>query len=203
MKRFFYLLPSLLLLAGCASLGGNQPVPNKVSSLPSAWNLQGKLASQGVGAANFNWVQVGKDSEIRIHAPLGAGAARVVVKGGQLQVDTGDKQYSHDEAWQWLSANGLGVPYQALPYWIQGLPYKKMNYRRLADNVFEQAGWRITLRKLGSTHCRVLPERMVIENGEVRLKFGGMRWQWETSANSSAPSLFNKAELASEACSHG
>lgn len=203
MKRFFYLLPSLLLLAGCASFGGGKQLGNSAAPLPSNWTLQGKLASRGVGAANFSWAQNGRDSDIRIHAPLGAGAAHIVVKNGELWVDAGDQQYSHDEAWQWLRANGLGVPYRALPHWVQGLPYAKMAHRRVAENVFEQAGWQITLRKLGTTNCRVLPERMVIEKADLRLKFGGMRWQWSGASDQGGPSLFSQSKSAAEGCAHG
>jgi|GEM_PF-2255667 len=196
------------LLAGCATVGP-KPLQNSAypeSALPAQWQLEGKLASTGLGAANFTWQQQGSDLFIAIHAPLGAGAARIRLVDGKLAVSSGDGDYGDQAAREWLALNGLAVPYQALPYWVQGLPHPDLSITPVATKTsyvksFEQAGWQITVKRRRAVACVNLPERMEIRRAEVRLKFGGMRWQWQRPAERGGPQLFSKPQVAA-ACAH-
>jgi outer membrane lipoprotein LolB len=187
-QAFFSVL-LLALLSACSSLPSQPLNEQRQSALPSQWQLQGKLASKGLGAAVFNWQQQGRDSVITISAPLGAGAARIRYQDGRLSVQSGEQQLQNAEARQWLQANGLTVPLDALAAWVQGLPAAGMPFHRVPEaDVFTQAGWKITVRKWQSQQCARLPSRLKVENGAgATLKLGGLRWRWQTE---SAPSLF-------------
>ena len=194
----------LLNVAGCVMTGSNEPgvleplYPE--SALPEQWRLQGKLATSGLGAANFSWQQNADDLTIAIHAPLGAGAAKVKLQEGKLSVVTSEGDYADQEARAWLAANGLAVPLEALALWIQGLPYRHLPTQSVATKpnyvkAFKQAGWVVTVKRQRQQQCLNLPDRMEIQQGELRLKFGGMRWEWQQVATS-GPKLFSLPSLA-------
>lgn len=190
------------LLAGCATVGGPNMTgdagkPSSTSELPKRWQLAGKMASSGLGAANFTWQQQGSDIEIAIHAPLGMGAARLAVKSGKFYVETSEGVYQDREAREWMRHYDLEVPYQAMPYWMQGLAYPRLAVSRVDEKSFQQAGWIITVKRKSSVNCVTLPERLMIQNGEIRLKFGGMRWDWQNQ-QSSVPKLFAQPKTAQD-----
>lgn len=189
----------LLLLSStaCVSLGLQQGAGAEKSPLPNSWQLRGKLASRGMGAASFTWQQTGKNNIISISAPLGAGAARIEYIKGQISVNTGSEQLSHDDAVRWLQLQGLAVPFDALAWWVQGLPVPRLARQRSTDGrSFEQAGWKVTVRKLVTVDCRQLPSRLHIENGETLLKLGGLKWQWRELGTEEGPTLFGGQQLA-------
>ncbi len=193
MYQFIFTALLLALLSACTTLPSRSSSEQSQTPLPASWQLQGKLASSGLGAAVFNWQQQQADSVITISAPLGAGAARISYQDGQLLVRSGEHQLRNADARQWLRANGLTVPLDALAFWVQGIPAAGMPYRQAkgADS-FAQAGWKITVRKWQTQDCARLPSRLKVENGEgATIKLGGLRWRWQADAR---PSLFGSAQ---------
>lgn len=197
-KRRQPVLPVMLLFvlllgtAGCANLGVRPGAAAEKSALPSSWQLRGKLASRGMGAAGFTWQQTRRDSTISISAPLGAGAARIKYVANRIAVNTGKVQLGHEDAVQWLQLQGLAVPFDALAWWVQGLPVPRLPRQWSGDGrSFVQAGWTVTLRKLVMVDCLKLPSRLTIGKGDTLLKLGGLQWQWRKLNTATGPSLFS------------
>lgn len=183
-----------ILMAACAHVPTNTQHSAGVSELPNNWQVSGKLATQGMGAANFKWQQRGAGFELAISAPLGAGAAKIIYRRGELTVNLGDQQLDHYAASEWLQTQGLAVPLKALQYWIQGLPAPRLSYAGLPNTTgFEQAAWRVSLRRMATVNCVLLPSAMRIAKGDVLLKLGGMRWQWSAVGAAAVPSLFSSS----------
>lgn len=196
MFRYLGLLLALVFLSACASLKPQADSNLRHTPLPAQWQLQGKIASQGIGAAIFYWHQQGADVELKINGPLGTGAARIVRRDGRLSVTTPEQTLDHQQAQLWLLQRGLALPFEAISAWLQGRPHAELAWRWIkAPHVFEQAGWQVTIRKWQSQRCLRLPSSLKLEADGLLLKMAGLRWSWQESA---MPSLFSVAK--SDAC---
>lgn len=184
---------TVMLMAGCSTMARVPTAQQGIEVLPSPWTLTGKMATKGLGAAVFRWQQDGSDTVIHISGPLGAGAAKVAYMQGELSVQTGEQTLQQQDAEYWLYLNGLSVPFDALAYWVQGLPFGSRGLVMNDAGRFSQAGWDLEVRGWQWEQCHHLPSKMRVSQGDITLKLGAMRWQLPES-QVGGPSLFSSID---------
>lgn len=178
----------LLLLSACATTSLRSSVEPARQALQH-WQLQGKVATQGLGAAVLGWQQSPTKSEIVITAPLGVRAANIKYSSAGLLIESDGRQVPTAEVAAWRRQLGFTAPFMALSAWIQGQPDHKAPYQRLSADRFEQYGWVVTVKKWQTVACQRLPSRLQINGPDNVIKFGGLRWTLPRPVQ--APSLFS------------
>jgi len=182
----------LLLGAGCASLppagdpGGWPARRLELQSLPS-WTLDGRVAvatrSEGF-SGGLAWRQHGAQAEIELRGPLGGTALAIRVDGATFSVTDGSGESVAGDAARELVANEIGaaLPVLELRYWLVGVPAPGLPYRetigidgRLAG--LAQAGWQMRYQRYDVVGEMVLPARMEMESGDVRLRVAVANWR--------------------------
>jgi len=205
-------LPALLLvcvlLAGCAIItkapeqepGIDNPAAwqqrkKKLQSLQT-WSMQGRVATgQLLGwTGDLSWRQRDERFDVRLSGPLGAGGfyafgtlEHVTIRTSKEEIETTHPQQLVKEILEW------DFPLQPLRYWAKGLPapthYDSISVDedgRLRE--LEQNGWRVSYLEYAQQKGQpALPRRIIMDNGEVRIRLIVTRWfnldRQETSRN--------------------
>ena len=190
MWRLKVLLISLtmaVLLSGCATAFVQQAEQSS-QPLLERWQLKGKVATQGLGAALIEWMQTSQRSNIRISGPLGIGTAKLAYSADGLVIESDGQAISPSDVVVWRELYGFTAPFDALGAWVQGQPYSGASFKRIADDVFIQYGWQVEVRKWQTIGCYSLPSRLSMTDGNNTIKLGGLKWQ--VAAPEVNPSLF-------------
>lgn len=169
-KRLFILLICTLtcLMVGCShvpeskteqalSLPPNPSPAHRTKTAKKQWGLLGKIAIQKGekgDSARFDWQVAQEDFVLHLAGPWGTEGItlRSTLEGVTL-TDQAGKTY-HDGSVEALSQNALGwpIPWEALKYWVQGLPAPQKSGEQPAQ-IFKnlegqnlcilQRGWKI------------------------------------------------------------
>ena len=183
----------ILLLAACA---GQPPLTDTTQDWDTqraaleaidAWTLRGKLALRTTDrseSATVVWQQSGKNADLRLSGPLGAGATRLSSDGRQLVVSQNGKADTFDISTPAAVAasTGWNLPIRALPYWVRGLPAPEPAPSTITTNAglmerFEQAGWQVRYESYQTVAGRRLPAKIAIENGDTRARLVIRSWE--------------------------
>lgn len=181
-----------LLAAGCATL----PPPAAVEEWPARrgalqsldhWSLNGRMA---VAAGNegfsggLSWRQDGAQAEIELRGPMGGRALSIRVEGEKLSVTDGDGEtVEGDDATRLLARHiGASLPIAELRFWVVGTPAPGIPHHETigADQrlqLLEQSGWRVAYASYRSVGEQVLPARMEITTGDLRLRLVVSDWR--------------------------
>jgi len=181
-----------LLASGCATLPppgeGDWPARREALQALDDWALTGRVAV-AAGAEGFSgglrWRQDGARAEIDMRGPLGGTALAIRVDGAAITVtDAGGTTLDGEEARR-LTREYVGapLPLSELRYWLLGAPAPGSEFRetlgpdaRLA--ALEQAGWQVRYTRYGTAGAQVLPERMELTAGDVRLRIAIAGWRF-------------------------
>lgn len=182
----------LALATACASLppaGEAADWPARRAALQSlqTWALTGRVAV-ATGSEGFSgglaWRQDGSQAEIELRGPLGGTALSIQVDDTSLSVtDDRGAVFDGDAARELVAAElGALLPIGELRYWLVGAPAPGVTHResiggdgRLAS--LEQAGWQVRYARYATVAGLVLPARIEIESGGVRLRLVVAGWQ--------------------------
>ncbi len=135
-------------------------------------------------SAHLSWEQSGPRTSLELNGPLGIGGVHVVANGATLSVETSQgKHLTSDEARAELTDKlGFEPPLTSLRYWVLGVPDPAASSvetvgsdQRLA--VLEQNGWRIVYSSYMSAGDDSLPQRLVLQRGDVRVRVIVDQWQ--------------------------
>lgn len=149
------------------------------------WSIQGRAATgQLLGwTGNLSWRQRGPRFDVRLSGPLGAGGFYAFGTLQRVTIRTGDKKFVTTHP-QRLVRRILGwrFPLRPLRYWAKGIPapgpYKSISVNskgRLKELV--QRGWQISyLAYTKQPGQPALPQRIVLDNGETRIRLVVSRW---------------------------
>lgn len=166
------------------------------------WSMQGRVATgQLLGwTGNLSWRERGEHFDVRLSGPLGAGGMRANGTLDQVEIQTDDGRHfvTSDPDALVKKALGWSFPLEPLRYWARGVPapgdYQKISVDdqgRLKS--LRQDGW--TLSYLDYTQPAgapaSLPRRVVLDNGDTRIRLVVDRWfdlQDNSSASKSADS---------------
>lgn len=125
----------------------------------------------------LNWQQKQGDFSMSILGPFGDVQAELINEAGVLKLKAPNGQLvggSKLEQWQKQSF-GTQVPFQALPYWLHGVPYPAMEdakVKKTKDEVslLQQEGWQIGYSEWKQIGGHKMPSRITMAKAKVRIK---------------------------------
>ncbi|MCB1743982.1 MAG: outer membrane lipoprotein LolB [Gammaproteobacteria bacterium] len=199
---FLFAWTSLSLLSGCSTLGADSQLEDRAALARLQQRIDGLAAVQSwlaVGRmsvlndreayqAGVRWRQEPGLSELNLVGPLGQGRARIRSSADGAVVDTGDGKHLQAESPEALmqSEFGWSVPLAGLEHWMLGRPAPETIAGRVdafeLDSVgrlsrLQQHGWSIQYLDYVPVSGLELPERMVLEHGDLSSKIVVNRWQ--------------------------
>lgn len=153
----------------------------------SQWSIKGRAALRSdreSWSATLTWQQYGNNYQVRLAGPFGQGAVNIDGSDEQIRVHiAGQEPVVADDAELLLVRNlGWSVPVQSLPFWLRGLPAPgAVDALILGESGtiehLEQQGWQVDYSAYRPLHGINLPRKILIKNGELRLKLVLDRWR--------------------------
>jgi outer membrane lipoprotein LolB len=191
------LLAAATLSSACATLPvgtDGLSYSERRSTLESvdAWEMRGRLAvdtADGGFQGSFNWRQQADTLDLTVRGPLGNGVLQVTGTPNALQVTArGETRRLEDPETDISALLGWWLPVASLPKWLLGLPDEEFGAATEpgADGTLaaiDQRLWRVAyptyqLAPLADTASGVLiPRRIDLEHGELKLRLTLDRWQ--------------------------
>ncbi len=191
------ILISLLWLTGCASVPmqqqppQNQSIPwgNRVQTLSGIenWDLKALIAIRAAHAANsasLNWQQNKQNYTILLFGPLGTNSFALQGRPGQVQLQTANgKKFSAPNAETLITEQtGWQLPVSNLYYWIRGLPVPTLPAVKRYDSynhlsLLNQQDWTIHYLSYVAVNNIDMPNKIVLENPQLRVKIIVTQWQ--------------------------
>jgi outer membrane lipoprotein LolB len=187
----------VLLLAGCAT---TRPPPALLPaeeqeallrSLPG-FSMDGRgavrVGDEGPPAFSVDWRQQGEESRLRLSGTFGGGLA-VIWRPGLLRLTGGrGEQYENAEAEAVLMRElGFVPPFEALRYWVLGLPAPGETAGEAAPaaegrrGAITQQGWHISydrwMNVAAGTGGVQLPRRLTATRDDLRLRVTVEEWK--------------------------
>jgi outer membrane lipoprotein LolB len=180
----------LLLLAGCA---GHTPMPGvpgtpwerrmlDLQRTPS-WSLDGRagvaLGSQG-WQASLQWQESESQADLHLAGPLGIGAMEI--KSGPDGIALNGAPPSDTMTQQLTEKLGFELPLLSLRYWLLGVPDPAVafdltrNEQQRAAHL-SQGEWSIDYDRYLPVNGDVLPGRLVLSRGDVRVRIFIDHWK--------------------------
>ncbi|WP_423823319.1 lipoprotein insertase outer membrane protein LolB [Salinisphaera sp. SPP-AMP-43] len=199
MRTFLLLVAMVAWLGGCAII--HEPAPSEPGVANSSawqvrqntldqfsnWSLQGRVATgQLLGwTGNLSWREQAPRFDVRLAGPLGAGGMRAHGTLDRVTIDTDDGKHFVTDDPDALVEQTLGwsFPLEPLSYWARGLPapggYDEISVDEAGRlRSLTQAGWTVSYldytRPSGAPTA--LPERIVLDNGDTRIRLVVDRW---------------------------
>lgn len=202
-------------LSGCVSTPAVPPAGDPLAAWQTRveelsgidqWEVKGKLAvktHKRGGQANMLWKRDGEDHNINLYGPLGGG--RVVLtrdRDGATLRDVKKRTYHATTAEELLyRVAGWQVPFQAMRYWVLGVPDPDEEYERSVDDwgrlqMLRQSGWEVEFMEYKVFDGRELPRQFhmtalpgtqhivddeIGENDQVRVRVIIKHWQFQSS----------------------
>src|SRR6201996_4501205 len=189
-------MPLLLMLIGCCALAAcatTRPLSppslawdQRVNALQNAagWQLDGRaavaLGSQG-WQATLNWRQADNVAELHLAGPFGIGV--VVLKQTAEGLSYNGAPPSDAVLAQVQEKLGFDLPIDDLHYWLLGVPNPgstfdlKRNEQDRAKSL-TQAGWSVAYDRYLPVADDLLPARLVLSRGDVRVRIVIDHWDW-------------------------
>jgi outer membrane lipoprotein LolB len=151
------------------------------------WRLEGRLSLKA-GRDGYNgtlsWEQSGSDIDFRFRGPFGFGGFRI--HGDQdrlrLKTTTGTEMYLDDPEADMESRFGWSVPVYSMRYWIVGVSDPDEPASEIVDGdgllaELEQHGWAVTYDGYREHEGLLLPRKILMEKGDVRIRMVADRWR--------------------------
>lgn len=187
---------TLLALAACAP----QPVVTKpdraatwvahraqLSGLRD-WELRGRIAvklEQDAFSATLHWRQAADAYNLRVIAPLGRGTFELSGDADGVELRTADNRVFRADNPEALLQENLGwqLPVSGLRWWVRGLPRPGVATTRLDVSeagwltALTQDGWAVQYEEQRAEGEVMLPGKLSLENGPVRVRLAVTVWQ--------------------------
>ena len=150
----------------------------------AAWQLDGRAAvalGQQGWQATLNWRQSDNTAEVHLSGPFGIGA--LVLKQSAEGLSLNGAPPSDAVLAQVQEKLGFDLPIENLHYWLLGVPNPASTFdlsRNAQDRAatLSQAGWSITYDRYLAVEGDVLPGRLVLGRGDVRVRIVIDHWDW-------------------------
>ncbi len=179
-----------LLLTACARQPVSPPRPDKAAlwSAHSArltamhdWQFRGRIAvrlEKEAWSASLYWRETLDTYTLRVVAPLGRGTFELSGTVAGVEMRTADNRILRAADPETLMRDNLGwqLPVSGLRWWVRGLPRPGVKSEQLGvnadgrlDNLI-QDGWQVDYQEYRSKGNPVLPGKLSLENGPVRVR---------------------------------
>jgi len=147
------------------------------------WQMQGRIVikSDEVLSANIQWQHQDNEDKLKLSGLLGLGAVVIGLneRGVTLELGDGKSRLSSQVDNYIAQQIGFKVPITALRQWVLGSYLMDKPVVLLVDG-FEQMGWRVTYKQyMRSTTHIVMPRKLEIVKGGVKLKLVVDQWKIE------------------------
>jgi outer membrane lipoprotein LolB len=178
-------------LAACATTRPVAPPPStnweqRAAQLQGAsdWQLDGRaavaLGTQG-WQATLTWRQTDAGAEVHLSGPFGIGA--LVLKQTPMGLSLNGAPPSDAVVALVQEKLGFDLPIENLHYWLLGVPNPGATFdlsRNDQDRakVLSQAGWSIAYDRYLPVAGDLLPARLVLTAGDIRVRIVIDRWDW-------------------------
>lgn len=198
------LVATILLIGGCSSAPKIDPIVGKHSANwqlhfnnvfnINNWYLRSKLAittpEQGFGG-HLSWLQNPEDYEIDFVGPMGVGMMKIIGDAQATSLLIPDKPpYSGGSPEQLLRDHtGYQLPVSQLYFWARGIPNPDLPYQIEVSrsgqlSQLQQLGWDIQYFKYQPHQNLILPNKVVMKKGAIKIKLVRLNW---LTANSQEP----------------
>ena len=164
----------------------NRPIREQISN----WQLTGRMGLRVPGESgtlSLEWQQDHSDYKLYLDGPLGTSVARIEgsQKGVRLWADGKEYQGRNPEALL-FQMTGWDLPVSLLRYWILGIPAPlpgfqndsqglRLNNQGLAERI-SQNGWQVEYLAYRDFKGLVLPSRLKVSRGEVKVTLSVRSW---------------------------
>ena len=191
------LIGTLALLSGCTTLSlpsGPQTAFKKQSwqqrqqtlKKVQRWNIDGAFSIRQPGnssIANYEWQQVGKSYNIRIHSSLGIYSVAINGRPGRITLRRSNNQSFSARSPEQLMQQQLGwrLPLSDLFYWLRGLPapgkYRPRfdPYGHLVD--LQQQGWHVQFSQYVTVNKVDMPRILQLQSGNLIVRIAIKHWK--------------------------
>jgi outer membrane lipoprotein LolB len=150
----------------------------------SVWQLDGRaavaLGTQG-WQATLNWRQADQTAEVHLSGPFGIGA--LVLKQTPEGLSLNGAPPSDAVLSSVQEKLGFDLPIENLHYWLLGVPNPNSTFELSRNDqdrakVLSQAGWSIAYDRYMPVAGDLLPARLVLTAGTVRVRIIVDHWDW-------------------------
>ena len=176
-------------LAACATTRTVAPSTQweqRAGELQSAsdWQLDGRaavaLGNQG-WQATLTWRQTDNSAEVNLSGPFGIGA--LVLKQTAEGLSLNGAPPSDAVVSLVQEKLGFDLPIENLHYWLLGVPNPGLPFELSRNDqdrakVLSQAGWSIAYDRYMPVAGDLLPARLVLTAGDVRVRIVIDHWAW-------------------------
>lgn len=178
-----------LLVAACTTPPPRPPSP---LDLPDRWQAQGRLAVRAGDQAwhgTFAWQQEADRTRITLAGPLGQGSVHLREDAAGALLETGEGAAVQGTDTEALLEQQLGwtLPVRGLRYWITGRadPGRPATWRRdppPGTVGLDQDGWTIVGDRFTAVDGGSVPQRVVLERADLRVRLVIDRWRLGAAA---------------------
>lgn len=175
---------SLILLAGCASVGppaAGRATRNAELVALSHWRLDGRIAVQSstdAFQAGLVWEHEGRQDRVQVSGPLSQGAYSIVLQDKLILIrdNSGNVRTSRNPAALLRQELGVAVPLASLRYWVLGVadpggaaPIPVYDDQGRLQQL-RQADWVLSYLGFVSAADYELPQKLLAESRDIKLK---------------------------------
>lgn len=184
-----------LFVAGCVTLpdtaatdwGARRDALLAIDS----WAMRGRIALRSVagdgGQASLYWRQQAERSDLQLTGPFGAGRVDLAVWPDRVTLRDADGEreliYTGADAVERFMQEQLGwsFPVRSARYWVRGILDPAAPGKRLQNAAGEltgltQHGWEVSLQRFADFDGLLLPDRLVLQNSQYRLRIVVSDW---------------------------
>lgn len=195
LKRYVLYAMVLFLLAGCASLSDQWERPlildNKTERdkrlAMKNWSLSGRLSLRDGKQSRMSLIKWRHNKALDIwvlSSLIGRTVAEISHTGGVTYIKEPGKSKMGLSDQELAEAFGFVLPLQHLSYWVRGLvDDRELDEARMKKrymiNGFEQNGWAVSLARYAREGEVVLPSKVVISKGDLKIIIVVDKWQVE------------------------
>lgn len=151
------------------------------------FRMEGRLAlntGRKGYSGTVSWEQNDDIVDFRFRGPFGFGGFRIHGDPDQLRVKTtaGDEFLLRDPELEMTERFGWSLPVHSMRYWILGASDPELPAAEVPDESgllesMEQAGWMVRYEAYAQVEGLMLPRRLDMERGEVRIRVMSDRWE--------------------------
>ena len=194
LARFSIIVLISVLAAGCAA-PSERPMAPRVDWLErrdmlreiEEFRMEGRLAlntGRRGYSGTVSWEQNDDIVDFRFRGPFGFGGFRIHGAPEQLRVKTtaGDEFLLREPEVEMTERFGWSLPVHSMRYWILGVSDPDSPATEVPDAAgllesVEQGGWMVRYDGYSESAGLLLPRRLDMERGEVRIRVMTDRWE--------------------------
>lgn len=150
------------------------------------WRMEGRIALRA-GRDGYNgtlsWEQFEDDLDFRFRGPFGFGGFRIHGDVDRLRIKTtgGDEMLLSDPQAEMEERFGWSLPVYSMRFWIVGVSDPSLEAEEDVDDggrliYLSQDGWDVTYDGYETHDGLVLPRKIVMESGDVRIRVVADKW---------------------------